>query len=342
MMPAAPPCCDVMRAVLYRGRLRLATDRKIPVPPPEWALIRVHTAGICQTDLELMKGYMDFTGVLGHEFVGTVAAAGDPRWQGQRVVGDINAACGHCNACRSGLGRHCPDRSVLGIAGLDGCMADYCILPQSSLQAVPEWVSDDRAVFCEPLAAACEILEQVAFTGSERAVVMGDGRLGILCAWVLTTVAGDVTLVGHHEQKLAAANWTGLQTRIDATGIPAGADIVVDATGSPGGLQEAMTLCRPRGTLVMKSTVAATSALNLAPLVVNELTVVGSRCGRPSDGLHMMVSHPDMPLERLISARFQAEDAVEAFAMARLPRALKVLIDFHIDANARAGAADPS
>jgi len=319
---------NTMRAVVYDERLRLAADRGRPVPPPGWALIRVHTAGICQTDIELMKGYMDFSGILGHEFVGTVTAAGDSRWQGRRVVGDINAACGNCETCRSGLGRHCPHRSVMGIAGLDGCMADYCTLPQSNLNGVPKAVSDDRAVFCEPLAAACEILEQVAFTGSERVVVMGDGRLGILCAWVLTTVAGEVTLVGHHDEKLTAAAWNGLKTRNGSADIPGGADVVVEATGAAGGLQEAMALCRPRGTLVMKSTVAATSNLNLAPLVINELTVVGSRCGRLSDGLHMMEIHPDMPLERLISARLPAEDALEAFELAQSPGALKVLIDF--------------
>ncbi|MFH1980457.1 MAG: alcohol dehydrogenase catalytic domain-containing protein [Pseudomonadota bacterium] len=328
-MTASPIAAEnTMRAVLYDNRLRLVTDRGQPIPPPGWVQIRVHTAGICQTDLELMKGYMAFSGVLGHEFVGTVTAADDPRWQGRRVVGDINAACGGCGACRSGLGRHCPNRSVLGIAGLDGCMADYCTLPRSNLNGVPDAVSDDRAVFCEPLAAACEILDQVAFTGSERVVVMGDGRLGILCAWVLTTVAGEVTLVGHHDEKLATAAWNGLKTRNGSAGIPTGADVVVEATGAAGGLQEAMALCRPRGTLVMKSTVAATTALNLAPLVVNELTVVGSRCGRLAEGLKMMETHPDMPLERLITARFPVARALEAFALARSPNTLKVLIDF--------------
>jgi alcohol dehydrogenase len=248
---------------------------------------------------------------------------------GQRVVGDINAACGVCAACQTGLGRHCPHRSVLGIDGLDGCMADYCMLPESNLHRVPETVSDDRAVFCEPLAAACEILEQVSCTGAERVVVLGDGRLGILCAWVMTTAAAEVTLAGHHEIKLAAAQWNGLRTTHRTNGIPDGVDVVIEATGSPDGFQQALSLCRPRGTLVLKSTVAATASLNLAPLVVNEITVVGSRCGRLSDGLGMMTRYPDMPIERLITARYTPDNAHAAFGRAETRDALKVLMDFH-------------
>lgn len=317
-----------MRAVRYDGSLYLASRHPLPVPPPQWALVRVHTAGICQTDLELMKGYMAFTGTLGHEFVGTVADALGGQWMGRRVVGDINAACGDCDACRAGLGRHCPRRQVLGIVDLDGCMADYCMLPLANLHPVPDDVPDDRAVFCEPLTAACEILEQVAVTGSDRVVVLGDGRLGTLCAWVVSTAAGETTLIGHHAHKLHAAEWNGVRTRLGIAGMATGADVVVEATGSPDGLKAAMSLVRPRGTLVMKSTVAATTALNLAPLVVDEITVVGSRCGQPAHGLAMMAGHPDMPLERLVTARYRPEDAREAFARAESREAVKVLIDF--------------
>jgi alcohol dehydrogenase len=271
---------------------------------------------------------MDFQGTLGHEFVGTVDACSRDEWIGKRVVGEINAACGSCEACRNALQRHCPNRSVLGIADLDGCMADYCMLPAANLIEVPPEISDDRAVFCEPLSAACEILEQVPFSGSETVTVLGDGRLGILCAWTLSTAARRVVLVGHHPEKLAIAEWNGVETRLESDGLPTGADVVVEATGSTAGLSQAIAACRPRGTIVLKSTVADTGRLNLAPLVVDEITLIGSRCGRFSDGLRLMRTHPDLPLEKLISARFAPEDALKAFPKAAGPGVLKVLFNF--------------
>ena len=317
-----------MRAIAFDGNLRFHASTAMPNPPDGWARLRVHLAGICQTDLELTRGYMDFQGILGHEFVGTVDADSRDEWIGKRVVGEINAACGSCDACRNNLQRHCPNRSVLGIVNLDGCMADYCMLPSENLIEVPPEISDERAVFCEPLSAACEILEQIPFSGSETVTVLGDGRLGILCAWTLSTAARRVTLVGHHPEKLTIAVWNGVESRLDSDGLPSGADVVVEATGSATGLQQAMAACRPRGTIVLKSTVADTGRLNLAPLVVDEITVVGSRCGRFKDGLRLMRKHPDMPLERLISARFTPEDALEAFKKAAGQDTLKVLFDF--------------
>jgi alcohol dehydrogenase len=318
---------ETMKAVVFDGSLRYVEDYPRPAAGPGWVRIKVQLAGICKTDLEIMKGYMGFKGVLGHEFLGTVESCDDESWIGKRVAGEINAACGRCDWCARGLGRHCPHRATLGIAGLDGCMAEYCVLPVENLCVVDPDISDDRAVLTEPLAAACEILEQITITGSERIIVLGDGRLGILCAWALRTVAGDVTIVGHHPEKLDIARWRDIKTAAGMEGMEPGADIVVEATGSEGGIAQAMDLCRPRGTIVLKSTVAIQGETNLAPIVINELTVVGSRCGRFPDSLKMMRDFPDMPLERLVTGRYPIDAAEEAFAEARSGPALKVLLE---------------
>jgi alcohol dehydrogenase len=316
-----------MKAVLFDGSLRYAADYPRPEAKPGWALIRVRLAGICRTDLEIMKGYLGFRGVLGHEFLGVVEACDDAAWIGRRVVGEINAACGRCGWCARGLGRHCPERMTLGIGGLDGCMADFCVLPTANLRAVDPVLSDERAILTEPLAAACEILEQLTVSGGERVVVLGDGRLGILCAWALATVASDITLLGHHPEKLALARWRGITTAADAGEVAPGADIVVEATGSARGLARAMALCRPRGVIVLKSTLALPGKIDLAPIVINELTVVGSRCGRFADALAMLRNFPAMPLERLITDRYPLRQAEAAFARAADGLALKVLLD---------------
>lgn len=317
----------MMRAVVWNGQLRLMPDYPVPAVPPGWARIRVKTAGICRTDLELINGYLRFSGVLGHEFVGIVESCEDVRWIGKRVVGEINAACGQCFWCRKGQGRHCPDRTTLGIDRLDGCMADYCILPIDNLIEIPASISDRRAVFIEPLSAACEILEQLPLSGLERVAVLGDGRLGILCAWVLSTAVTDVTLIGHHPEKLALSAWNGVNTARDGS-CCTGADVVIEATGSATGLAEAITLCRPRGVVVLKSTVAVSATVNLAAVVIHELTVLGSRCGQFRHGLSVMTRHPDMPLERLITDRFPIEQATDAFDRSMQHTALKVLLDF--------------
>ncbi len=317
---------ETMQAVVFDGELRCVRDWPKPRIKPGWALIRVHLAGICKTDLEIMKGYMGFKGILGHEFTGVVESCEDASWLGRRVVGEINAACGRCEWCAKGLGLHCPNRHTLGIAGLDGCMAEYCILPVANLFSA-EGLSEERAVLTEPLAAACEILEQVRLQGDERVVVLGDGRLGILCAWVLVTAAGSVTLMGHHQEKLEVARWRDVKTSLRGEGVQPGADIVVDATGSGRGIARAIELCRPRGTIVLKSTVALQGEVNLAPLVVNEITLVGSRCGRFSHALDVMRKFPDMPLERLITHRYPLERAMEAFETAQSGKALKVVLE---------------
>lgn len=317
-----------MAAAVFDGKeLTYAKDHPQPELKSGWAKIRIKLAGICKTDLEIMKGYMGFKGVLGHEFVGLVEECAVSGWTGKRVVGEINAACGHCDWCARGLGRHCPNRTTLGIVNHDGCLAEYCQLPVANLLTVPENIPDDRAVLTEPLSAACEILEQLPVRGDERVIVLGDGRLGLLCAWVLSTAISDVTIVGHHAQKLAAASWRNIKTAFCEKDIGPGADIVVEATGSGAGLVSAMELCRPRGTIVLKSTVAVSGDVNLAPIVINEQTLLGSRCGRFADGLTIMRDFPDMPLDRLITARYPLKQVHEAFVRARRSDALKVVID---------------
>ena len=317
-----------MRVVIFDGRLGFLKEFPEPKIPSGWALIRVLKAGICKTDIEITRGYKKFKGVLGHEFVGVVEQCHDPDWMQKRVVGEINVGCGKCEQCANELERHCPYRRVLGILNLNGCMADYCVLPLSNLHVVPASTADYRAVLVEPLSAACEILEQIELTGSEQAVVLGDGRLGILCAWVLSTVLSDVTLVGHHPQKLKKAGWRTLKTvQVTASRGGHGVDIVVEATGSGKGLVDAMSLCRPRGKIVLKSTVVSKSKINLSSIVVNEQTIIGSRCGRFKAGLRMLESYPDMPLERLISADYPIEQALEAFEQATQPDTLKIVLD---------------
>lgn len=321
-----------MRAIVFDGLLRYAADYPDPVAMHGWARIKVLKAGICATDIEITRGYKGFKGVLGHEFVGIVDSnvrnGNGPDLAGKRVVGEINVGCGQCEQCRNGLERHCPRRKALSISGLDGCMADYCVLPLSNLHEVPKSVPDRIAVFVEPLSAAFRIMDQIEMTGLERAVVLGDGRIGILCAWALSTALPDVTLIGHHMEKLEIARWRDIKTRLEfPAGMRGRVDLVVEATGSPAGLAGAVALCRPLGTVVLKSTVASEIKVDLATVVVNEQTLIGSRCGRFEVGLRMLASYPDMPLDRLISAEYPIEEGVAAFEKGKLPDALKVLIN---------------
>ncbi len=318
-----------MAAAVFDGRFQYVRNHLRPELQPGWAVIRVKLAGICRTDMEILKGYMGFKGIPGHEFVGIVEECTVASWIGQRVVGEINAACGNCDWCARGLSRHCPHRTTLGINRLDGCMAEFCKLPVANLLPVPENIPDEWACLTEPLSAACEILEQLPVSGKERILVLGDGRMGILCALVLATVAQDVTLVGHHPEKLAAAKWRHVQTALSRENIEPGADIVVEATGSETGIVSAMALCRPRGTIVLKSTLAVSADVNLAPVVVNEQTILGSRCGRFTEGLRILKTFPDMPFDKFISARYPLEKVQDAFARAKQSNAIKVLLDIH-------------
>jgi threonine dehydrogenase-like Zn-dependent dehydrogenase len=312
-----------VRALRWDGaRLTLARDVREPIPAAGEALVRVRLAGICRTDLEITRGYLAFRGTPGHEWVGEVVAAADTTWRGARVVGEINLGCGTCPVCVSGLARHCPHRRVTGIVGVDGALADLVAVPVANLHRVPDGVEDRQAVFTEPLAAAFEILDQVTTVAGARAVVLGDGKLGLLVAQVLAGARADVVLTGRHEAKLARARALGIRT-----GDPApGADVVVDATGSPDGLARALALVRPRGTVVLKTTVAAEHRLDLAPAVINEVTIVGSRCGRFTPALAALANHR-VTVAPLIDAVYPLDDALTAVAHAARPGTLKVLVD---------------
>jgi len=312
-----------VRALRWDGtRLALARDHPAPVRTAGEALVRVAVAGICRTDLEITRGYLGFRGTPGHEWVGHVVEADDPALIGARVVGEINLACGNCEMCAAGLGRHCPRRRVLGIVDADGAFADLIIVPAANLRRVPESVSDREAVFTEPLAAAFEILDQVPSVSGARAIVLGDGKLGVLVAQVLAGAGADVLLAGHHPAKLARAQALGVATDAPSPG----ADVVVDATGAPDGLARALMLVRPRGTIVLKTTVAAEHRLDLAPAVINEVTIVGSRCGRFAPALEALAAGR-ISVAPLVDAVYPLEDAMAAFAHAARPGTFKVLVD---------------
>ncbi|MBI4491111.1 MAG: alcohol dehydrogenase catalytic domain-containing protein [Deltaproteobacteria bacterium] len=288
------------------------------------ALVRGRLAGICSTDIEIFKGYMGFRGVPGHEFVGEVTM-GPSELVGKRVVGEINFACGRCESCARGVGRHCPERRVMGILGADGAFAEYVALPVENLHLVPEGVSDEEAVFTEPLAAAFEILEQVMVKPTHEVIVLGDGKLGLLCAQVLHLTGASVCLVGKHQNKLDILKKLGLHTVMLSDWRARPADVVVEATGSTSGLKMALGAVRPRGTLVLKSTVAADHTLSLASLVINEVTVVGSRCG-PFLPAIQALAQKSVAVTPLVDKIYPLAEGMQAVAHASRPGALKVLL----------------
>jgi alcohol dehydrogenase len=308
----------------------LVTTRTLPVPPrPEgFALLRLLAAGICNTDLELQRGYYAFAGTPGHEFVAEVAATDRPSLIGKRVSGEINLACTHCEWCRRGLGRHCPNRTVLGIVKHPGAFSEFFTLPDRNLHLIPDEIPTSRAVFLEPLAAACEILDQVTIPPDAPVAVLGDGKLGLLVAMVLHAHGCRVRQFGRHAAKLAITARLGVKTQLsDAAPLPIAAyDWVVDATGSPEGLRSAAAMTRPRGTVVLKSTVHGAVPIDTAPIIVNELTLVGSRCGRFEAALPLL-NHPLVPVEDLIADRFPLAEAPQAFARAAQRGVLKVLLE---------------
>jgi alcohol dehydrogenase len=297
-----------------------------PARPPGFALIRLLAAGICNTDLELQRGYYAFSGTPGHEFVGEVVEADEAALIGRRVVGEINLACGACDWCRAGLGRHCPQRTVLGIAGHPGAFSEYFTLPERNLHIVPDDISTERATFTEPVAAACEILDQVAIPRGGEVAVLGDGKLGLLAAQVLLAHGAHVHLYGRHAAKLAIAGACGAQTFALGRLPAARYDFVVEATGSREGLGAAVRMTRPRGTVVMKSTVHGDVPLDTAPAIVNEITLVGSRCGRFEPALELLAGER-LHVEEMISDRFLLADAASAFERAAASGVLKVLIE---------------
>jgi threonine dehydrogenase-like Zn-dependent dehydrogenase len=324
-----------VRALIFDGQqARLDPNRTDPVPQSGEAVIRPLLLGLCSTDLEICRGYMGFTGVLGHEFVGIVEKApgkDGAKLVGKRVVGTINCVCGRCDLCRAGLREHCRHRTVLGIAGRDGCCADRFTLPIRNLLPVPDALDDDHAVFTEPLAAAYQITRQLTIEGRPYITVLGDGRLGLLCAQVMSQLNATVRCVGKHPEKLCLCEKWGVKHRLlDEVGLRADQDIVVDCTGCVQGLAYAMKMVRPRGRIVLKTTASVVPPpqppLDLSPLVVNEIELIGSRCGPFPDALAALTANK-IDVLSLISRRLKLADGVEALRLAGQKQVIKVLLE---------------
>lgn len=316
-----------MQVLLWQNKqLQFRNDYPQPVPGPGEALIQVLLAGICNTDLEIQRGYLDFSGVPGHEFVGRVVESANPQLVGQRVVGEINCACGSCSYCQAGLQRHCPQRTVLGIVGKDGAFAQYLTLPEQNLHLVPDSVSNEEAVFTEPLAAAWEILEQVEISPQDEVLVMGDGKLGLLIAQVIRTTDCQLLVVGKHPENLDLLQSLGIQTKPLDQLRQERFDIVIEASGSSQGLGLAIEHTRPRGKIVLKTTVAEEQPLNPTCLVINELILVGSRCGPFAPALKSL-AEGQVQVKPLIGARYSLSQGRETFQKAAQPGVLKILLD---------------
>ncbi|HKO35323.1 MAG TPA: alcohol dehydrogenase catalytic domain-containing protein [Pyrinomonadaceae bacterium] len=333
-----------MRALRFQNGALSVSNVPQPVANGE-ALVRVTLSGICNTDLEIARGYAGFEGTLGHEFVGVIEEVSEARplgratldsdasptvgllTPGTRVVGEINAGCGVCDLCRAGDPRHCPKRTVLGIVGRDGAHAEFLKLPLANLLPVPGEIPDERAVFTEPLAAACGILERVSITDDTRVAVIGDGKLGLLCAQVLATTGAEVTLIGKHRAKLAIAERRGIETNTIAEPQQREGEfgVVVEASGSPTGFEMAVNLLHARGVLVLKSTFHGATEIEAAPLVVNEISVVGSRCGRFAPALELL-KQSAIDVDSLISEEFALSDGMSAMRRAAERDVMKVLL----------------
>ena len=315
-----------MKAItLYAGELGIDPDRPEPTAVDSEVLVDVIQAGICETDLQLARGYMGFEGILGHEFVG-IAQSG--RYAGQRIVGEINCACRACPTCEAGLLTHCGNRTVVGIDRHDGAFAERLAIPESNLHPLPDSLADDAAIFVEPLAAAFQIPEQVQITRSDRVAILGDGRLGYLCAQVLRLHSDQVTVVGKHAAKLERFQDIAQTNCINSDTLPreGSFDLVVDCTGSTSGLPMAIRLARPRGTIVMKTTVAGEHHQSLAMIVINELSIVGSRCG-PFDKAIEALKNGRIDVSGLITHRYGLDQVETAFKTAISPDAFKVLFE---------------
>ncbi len=310
---------------LENKQLQLRTDIPIPEPPSGEALVRVLCAGICNTDLELTRGYYPYTGILGHEFVGVVEQ-GPENLLNRRVVGEINAVCGQCRFCRSGNQTHCENRTVLGIVNRHGAFADYLCLPVENLHPVPENVPTEVATFTEPVAAALEIQQQVALSANDRVLVVGDGKLGQLVAQTLALTGCDLLAVGRHREKLANLEARGIKTGFADAVTDRTFDISVECTGNAEGFAIARRALRPRGTLVLKSTYAGNLSLDASSLVVDEITLIGSRCGPFTQALEVL-SQERVNVKPLIQARYPLSEGLEAFAHAQTKGVLKVLLE---------------
>ncbi|WP_353933103.1 alcohol dehydrogenase catalytic domain-containing protein [Okeanomitos corallinicola TIOX110] len=312
---------------LENNQLQLKTDIPIPQPADGEALIKVLRAGICNTDLELLRGYYPYQGILGHEFVGVVEK-GSEHLINKRVVGEINAACGYCRFCLQGVPTHCENRTVLGIVNRNGAFAEYLSLPEKNLHIVPENVSTDAATFTEPIAAALEIQEQVKITPDDRVLVVGDGKLGQLISQTLALTGCDLLVVGRHKDKLQNLENLGIKTGLADSIKDRSFDIAVDCTGNPEGFATARRALRPRGTLVLKSTYAGNLSVDMSSLVVDEITLIGSRCGPFSPALELLATN-QVDVTPLINSYYSLSEGLAAFEKAQTKGVLKVLLDMN-------------
>jgi len=316
-----------MRALYFDKELKYRDDLPVPKPVEDEALVKVTCAGICNTDLEIINGYMGFTGIPGHEFVGVVEKCGNKEMVGKRVVSEINIGCGKCDYCRSGLQNHCHERSVLGIINREGAFADYIALPVDNLHVIPDSVPDVDAVFVEPLAAVFEILRQVYIGPSDRVCVLGDGKLGLLAAQVISMTGCDLTVVGNYRSKLLILDELGIRTELSSEFSGKDMDMVVECTGSESGMETALKTVRPRGKIIIKTTIAEKGCIDLNRIVINELSLIGSRCGPFPDAI-IAIESGKVKLYPLVSAEYSIEEGVKAFTRASESGALKVILKF--------------
>ncbi len=314
-----------MKAAYFDGE-KINYEPNYPDPKSDEVLVKVSLAGICGTDLEILDGYMKYQGILGHEFVGTVKKSKNPDLIGRRVVGEINAGCGTCESCANAMSRHCPNRTVLGILKRDGAFAELLSLPEKNLHVIPDSITDEQAVFVEPLAAAFEIKEQVALQPQWRVAVVGDGRLAQLIVQVLKLVCPNITCFGRHANKLEQMADKEIRVKIGIESSDEQSfDLAVEATGSSSGFADTMRLIKPRGTVVLKSTIASRENLDLTPAVVNEITLVGSRCGVFKPAIDALASGMVL-VDSMIDSTYPLEKISEAIKHARRPDTLKVLL----------------
>ena len=322
-----------MKAVVFDNELKLDNNYAKPTPKEGEVLIKTIMTGICNTDLEITKGYMGYKGVLGHEFVGEVVEVGskkDENWLNKRVVGEINCGCNHDEWCYKGLQRHCPNRHTLGIWQKDGCFSEYFTLPVENIFEISNNVSNEEATFVEPIAAAVEITEQLHIKPCDKVALLGDGKLGLCISLVLSALNVDFVHIGKHQNKLDISKNAGAKTKllseIDENDRKS-FDVVIEATGSTGGFETSLSLTKPRGVLVLKSTIAAKEGLNLAPVVIDEITVLGSRCGQFAPAIRLL-EKGKINIKPLISEIYPVDKALEAFEKNKQKDILKVLLKF--------------
>jgi len=314
-----------VKATYFDGK-QIILDENFPDPQSDETLVRVNLAGICGTDLEILDGYMEYTGILGHEFVGTVEKSRNPMMVGKRVVGEINAGCGKCDSCMSGMQRHCPSRTVLGILKRDGAFAEFLSLPEKNLHVIPDSISNEQAVFVEPLAAAFEIKEQVSLKPEWNVAVVGDGRLAQLIIQVIKLTCSNITCFGKHESKLEGLVQSGIKIKIGIESTDEKLfDLVVEATGSNSGFVDTMKLVKPRGIVILKSTIASRENLDLTPTIINEITLIGSRCGLFKPAIDALASGI-ISVNSMIDSTFPLEKFEDAIVHAKKPNTLKVFL----------------